>query len=217
MQPYQLEFVEFLIKQKALLFGSYTLKSGRISPYFFNAGQFTSAKAIATLGKYYAKAIVASKIEYDILFGPAYKGIPIVTSVAIALYQQHGIDKPFCFNRKEKKTHGEGGFIVGSPLKGRVLVIDDVISSGTTFKESAQMIASHPAEMVGVVTSMDREEQGETATISAIDEIRTRYKIETINIVQLSHVIEYMKLQGHLYEEELESILSYQEAYGTRR
>ena len=211
MEQYQLDFVEFLIKQKALLFGSYILKSGRISPYFFNAGQFTSAKAISVLGQYYAKAIVESKIEFDVLFGPAYKGIPIVTSVAIALYEHHGIDVPFCFNRKEAKTHGEGGFIVGAPLKDRILIIDDVISSGTTFKESAQIVANHPAQLVGVVTAMDREEQGEKATLSAIDEIRTKHKIETINIVQLSHVIEYMRRHNHLYDEELQSILSYQE------
>lgn len=214
MEQYQIDFIEFLINQEALLFGSYVLKSGRVSPYFFNAGKFDSARAISILGQYYAKAIVASKIEYDILFGPAYKGIPIVTSVAIALYELFGLDVPFCFNRKEVKTHGEGGQIIGSALEKRVLLIDDVISSGTTFRESAEMIANYPTQLVGVVTSMDREERGETTNLSAIDEISTLHKIPVMNIIQLSHIIDYMESKDPLYEKELESILSYQKQYG---
>lgn len=170
MEHYQYEFVDFLLKEGALLFGEFQLKSGRISPYFFNAGQFNTASALSTLGKFYAKALVASGIECDILFGPAYKGIPIVASVAIALYEYHERDIPFCFNRKEKKPYGEGGSLIGSPLKGRVLLVDDVVSSGTTFRESARIIATHPTSLVGIITALDREEQGETA-LSAVSEI----------------------------------------------
>ncbi len=215
MEQYQSEFIEFLIGQEALLFGNYTLKSGRISPYFFNAGQFDNSKAIALLGQYYAKAIVASGLKYDILFGPAYKGIPIVTSVAVALYELYGIEVPFCFNRKEAKPYGEGGNLVGSTLEGRVLVVDDVISSGTTFRESAELIAKHPTELVGVVTALDREEKGVHSELTALEEIIKNYNVEVITIVQLNLVIEYMK-QQHNFEQQVQAILAYQEKYGKK-
>lgn len=216
MEQYQSEFIEFLISQKALLFGTYTLKSGRISPYFFNAGLFDTSKAIALLGRYYAKAIVASGLKYDILFGPAYKGIPIVTSVAVALYELYGIDVPFCFNRKEAKPYGEGGNLVGSVLEGRVLVVDDVISSGTTFRESAELIAKHPTELVGVVTALDREEKGERTELTALEEIIKNYNVEVITIAQLSLVIDYMR-QQRTFEEQVKDIQAYQEKYGKNR
>lgn len=215
MENYQYDIVDFLIKQKALLFGDYTLKSGRVSPYFFNAGQFNTASALSRLGQAYAAAIVESGIECDILFGPAYKGIPIVSSVAVSLFEKHKVDLPFCFNRKEIKGYGEGGNLIGAPLKGRVLLVDDVVSAGTTFKESAQLISTYPTKLVGVITALDREERGETE-LSAIEEIKQQYNIKVINIINLTHVIEYLQSKP-AYSSELKAILSYQEKYGSSK
>lgn len=214
MKQYQIEFIEFLINQQALLFGTFTLKSQRISPYFFNAGKFDTSRAISLLGQYYARIIVESDIKYDILFGPAYKGIPIVTSVAIALYENYGIEIPFCFNRKEPKPYGEGGYIIGSPLKGRVLWVDDVISSGTTFHESIQLINNHPAKLAGVVTALDREERGTNSDLSALEEIIAEHDVPVLNIIHLSDIIEYMKDHAANFNNELQSILAYQTQYG---
>lgn len=213
MEEHQRRFIEFLIKQEVLLFGNFTLKSGRVSPYFFNAGQFNTASSLTQLGQFYAEAIVKSNIEFDILFGPAYKGIPIVASVAIALYEKHHIDLPFCFNRKEKKPYGEGGDLIGSPLKGRVLLIDDVISAGTTFKESAELISQYPTQLIGFVTALDREEKGES-NLSAINEIKQQFKVQAINIIKLQDVIDYLAADQK-YANELQAILAYQQKYGS--
>lgn len=213
MEQYQHDFIEFLLQQNALLFGTFTLKSGRVSPYFFNSGQFNTAYALSQLGKFYAAAFMAAKIETDILFGPAYKGIPIISSVAIALYEIYKINLPFCFNRKETKAYGEGGQLIGSPLKGRVLIVDDVVSAGTTFRESAHLIAQHPATLVGVVTALDREEKG-TTELSAIEEIEQNYHIKAITIVKLQHIVEYLK-EKPKFEPQLEAILLYQQQYGS--
>ncbi|MBA2653564.1 MAG: orotate phosphoribosyltransferase [Gammaproteobacteria bacterium] len=213
MEPYQYELIEFLIEQKALLFGDFTLKSGRKSPYFFNAGQFNTAASLAKLGQFYAKAIINEGIEYDILFGPAYKGIPIVSSVAIALYEKYQQDVPFCFNRKEQKAYGEGGYIIGSPLQGRVLLVDDVISAGTTFRETAELIATFPTQLIGIITALDREEKG-SGDLTAMKEIETRYNVKALSIVKLRHIIEYLRHHPQ-HHEALETILSYQEKYGT--
>lgn len=214
MEQFQHDFIEFAIKQDVLAFGTFTLKSGRISPYFFNAGQFNSSQALAKLGKFYAKAIMHANVEYDILFGPAYKGIPIVVSTAIELYEKYQLDKPFCFNRKEEKEYGEGGALVGAPLKGRVLLIDDVISAGTTFKESVSFIANYPAHVVGVITAMDREERGESR-LSAIHEIEKNYKVTSVSIIKLQDVIHYLSLQDNT-KDKLEAMLTYQEKYGVK-
>lgn len=191
MKPYQKEFIEFSLAQKALLFGEFTLKSGRVSPYFFNSGSFNTGSAIAKLGFFYAEAIKASGIEYDVLFGPAYKGIPLVTSVAIALAEHHGIDKPYVFNRKEVKAHGEGGSMVGSELSGRVLLIDDVISAGVTINESANLISEAGADFAGVCISVDRQERG-SGENSAVKEVEARYQLPVINIVGLADIMTYL-------------------------
>ena len=160
MKTYQQEFLDFAIGQGVLKFGEFTLKSGRISPYFFNAGLFQTGSALAQLGKFYAQAIVDSGVEFDMLFGPAYKGIPLAAATAIALYEQHGKDYPYAFNRKEAKDHGEGGTIVGAALKGRVLVIDDVITAGTAIRESADIVAQNGATLAAVAIALDRQERG---------------------------------------------------------
>lgn len=214
MEQYQYDFVEFLIQQDALRFGDFTLKSGRKSPYFFNAGQFNTARSLSLLGRFYATAIVKSGISFDVLFGPAYKGIPLVSSVAIGLYEKYEMDAPFCFNRKEAKAYGEGGSIIGSPLQGRVLIIDDVVSAGTTFRESANLIAQSDAKVIGIVTALDREERGQ-GDLSAVEEIKTNYQIETLNIIKLNHVIEYLKTKAE-YSDVLQAIQGYQKEYGPR-
>ena len=164
MQEYQREFIDFAIEQQVLRFGEFTLKSGRVSPYFFNAGLFNTGASLARLGQAYAHAIVASGIEFDMLFGPAYKGIPLASAATIALAEQHGLDIPYAFNRKEVKDHGEGGTIVGAPLNGRVLIIDDVISAGTSVRESVEIIETAGATPCGVVIALDRQERGKGET-----------------------------------------------------
>lgn len=211
MKDYQQAFIEFSLKQKALLFGEFILKSGRVSPYFFNAGCFNTGKAIAELGHFYAEAIKASGIEYDVLFGPAYKGIPLATAVAIALAERHGVDKPFAFNRKEAKEYGEGGSIVGAPLLGRVLLIDDVISAGVTVNESAGIIRNAGATFAGVCISVDRQERGEGG-ISAVEEVTTRYHLPVIHIVGLVDIMTYLKGQGET--DMLAKMSAYQAEYG---
>ena len=156
MRDYQRDFLDFAIGRGVLRFGEFTLKSGRISPYFFNAGLFDSGAALARLGRCYAAAIMEAGLEFDTLFGPAYKGIPLVATVAVALAEQHGRDVPWCFNRKEAKDHGEGGMIVGAPLKGRVLIVDDVITAGTAIRETMQILTAHGATPAGVLIALDR-------------------------------------------------------------
>lgn len=211
MQPYQAEFLRFAHAVGALRFGHFTLKSGRISPYFFNTGEFNTGLRLARLGQYYAAAIVHSGLAFDQLYGPAYKGIPLVAAVAIALAEQHGLDKPYAFNRKEAKDHGEGGLIVGAALRGRVLVVDDVISAGTSVRESVTMITQSGAQPVGVAIAVDRQERG-LGHLSACQEA-AQTGLQVINIVGLAEVLAYAQQQPELAAH-LPEILAYQRTYG---
>jgi len=212
MHDYQREFFDFVIASGALRFGEFTLKSGRSSPYFFNAGQFDTGQAISHLSRHYAAAIEESDIAYDVLFGPAYKGIPLAVATSMALYDLYRYDMPFAFNRKEIKDHGEGGRLVGAPLEGRILVIDDVISAGTSVRESFDIISAEGAEMAGVVIALDRQERG-IGERSAIQEIEEQYGIPVIHIVCLADLIEYLHERGDM-PEILDAILAYQRRYG---
>ena len=194
MQAYQREFLEFVISNKVLQFGEFTLKSGRKSPYFFNAGAFKTGKALAQLGRYYAAAIQQAGIEFDTLFGPAYKGIPLATAAAIALSENYQRDVPYCFNRKEAKDHGEGGNLVGAGLNGRILLVDDVITAGTAVRESLQLIAANKAQLVGIVIMLDRQERGQ-AQLSAIQEITEQHGVPVISIVSLQDLCTYLSEQ----------------------
>lgn len=191
MQPYQKEFLDFALKTQVLRFGDFTLKSGRKSPYFFNAGLFNTGSALARLGRFYAQAIVDSGIGCDLIFGPAYKGIPLAAVTAAALAEHHGLDLPYAFNRKEAKDHGEGGSIVGHPLKGRVLIIDDVITAGTAIRESLEIIKAQGAVPAGVVIALDRQERGQGSR-SAIQEVEQDHGIPVAAIVRLEHLAQYL-------------------------
>ncbi len=211
MQDYQREFLDFALDVGVLRFGEFTLKSGRISPYFFNAGLFNTGASLARLGRYYAQAIVESGIPFDVLYGPAYKGIPLAAATAAALYEHHAIDIPYAFNRKEAKDHGEGGVIVGHPLKGRILIIDDVISAGTSVRESMEIIRSEQATPAGVVIALDRQERGQGER-SAIQEVESDYGLPVSAIVRLEQLIEYL---GEKQDREaLERIQAYRDRYG---
>ncbi|WP_347332581.1 orotate phosphoribosyltransferase [Marinimicrobium locisalis] len=191
MENYQRDFIELAIEHQALGFGEFTLKSGRVSPYFFNAGKFQTGRALARLGRCYAAALVASGLTVDVLFGPAYKGIPLATTTAVALADQHGTDLPYAFNRKEAKDHGEGGSLVGAPLKGKVLIVDDVITAGTAVGESVELIRSVGAEPAGVLIGLNRQERGKGER-SAIQEVEDT-GIPVISIVDLDNVTAYLK------------------------
>ncbi len=214
MQDFQKAFIEFVIRHEILRFGSFTLKSGRTSPYFFNAGLFNTGEALSFIGNSYAAAIAQSGVDYDLLFGPAYKGIPLVSVTAAALAQQHGINKPYCFNRKEAKDHGEGGLTVGAPLQGRVLIVDDVITAGTAIREVMELLQRTGATPAGIVVALDRQERG-TGRLSAIQEIREQYQIPVISIIALEQIIAYLgrqdnpALAGHLAD-----VQRYREEYG---
>ncbi len=192
MQDYQRQFLDFALEVGVLKFGEFTLKSGRISPYFFNAGLFNSGASLARLGRYYAQAIIDSGIGFDVLFGPAYKGIPLAAVTAAALFDQHQVDIPYAFNRKEAKDHGEGGSIVGHQLSGRVLIIDDVITAGTAVREAMDIIQSQGARATGVVIALDRQEKGRDQR-SAIQEVEQDYGIPVVSIVKLRDLTEYLK------------------------
>lgn len=213
MKDYQRQFLEFAVECQALRFGEFTLKSGRVSPYFFNSGLFNTGAKLARLGEFYAHAIIDAGIEFDMLFGPAYKGVPLACAAAIALAGQHGRDVPFAFNRKEAKRHGEGGTIVGHPLQGRVLIVDDVISAGTSVRESVQIIKSADATPVGVSISLDRQERGEGQT-SAVQEIERELGLRVVNIVNLETLLRYLDTKdgGQRY---LAAISAYRKQYGT--
>jgi len=212
MKDYQAQFLDFAIQNNVLKFGEFTLKSGRLSPYFFNFGLFQSGSSLAKLGDYYAQAIVDSGLEFDMLFGPAYKGIPLVAVVAANLYEKHGIDYPYAYNRKEVKDHGEGGSIVGAPLAGRVLVVDDVISAGTASREAAELVAENQAEIAGICISLDRQERGQGEK-SAVQEIAETYDISVINIIGLNQVIQYLETTEQ-DQALLGKISEYRETYG---
>lgn len=214
MQNYQREFLDFAIATGVLRFGEFTLKSGRISPYFFNSGLFDSGGSIARLGRFYAAALQDSNIHYDMLFGPAYKGIPLAVATSIALSDHHQRDIPYAFNRKEAKKHGEGGTTVGAPLTGRVMIIDDVISAGTSVRESVDIIQAAGALPAGVIIALDRQERGTGAT-SAIQEVEKTYGIRVASIVNLQSLIMYLSLRPEMAEP-LERIKNYQQQYGVQ-
>jgi len=184
MKDYQKNFIELALQYDVLRFGEFELKSGRHSPYFFNAGLFNTGKALAEMGRCYAQAIVESGVEYDILFGPAYKGIPLASSCAMSLFTEHNINTPYSFNRKEAKAHGEGGNIVGAPLEGKVLIIDDVITAGTAIREAMDIISNAGAQAAGVLIALDRQEKGQ-AELSAIQEVEQQYNIPVLSIIKL--------------------------------
>lgn len=213
MQDYQKAFIEFAIEQGVLKFGEFELKSGRISPYFFNAGLFNSGKAMATLAKSYAAAIVNSGVEIDVLFGPAYKGIPLSATTAMALSQEYDRDTPYTYNRKEKKAHGEGGTLVGAPLEGNVLIIDDVITAGTAIREVMSLLEEHSkATSAGVIIALDRQEKGK-GELSAIQEVERDYGIPVISIVKLEQVMQYVSEKPE-FKQHFAAIKAYREQYG---
>jgi len=212
MRDYQKAFIEFALSRNVLRFGEFTLKSGRVSPYFFNAGLFNTGSALARLGRYYAEAIVASGLEFDVLFGPAYKGIPLAATACVALADHHERDVPYSFNRKEAKAHGEGGNIVGSPLQGRILIIDDVITAGTAIRESMQLIETAGARPAGVVIALDRQEKG-SGDLSAIQEVEQQYGIPVLSIVRLEDLITYLEQQPTM-QANLTAVWAYRERYG---
>jgi orotate phosphoribosyltransferase len=210
-QEYRREFVEFAVGRGVLRFGEFKTKAGRLSPYFFNAGLFSDGEALRTLGGFYAKAILASGVQFDLLFGPAYKGIPLVTATAIALTQHHR-NLPICFNRKEAKDHGEGGVTIGAPLAGRVLVVDDVISAGTSVRESVDLIRGAGGEVAGVAIALDRLERG-LGPLSAAQEVRQTYQIPVVSIATLDDVVAYLTLQDAMARE-LQMVTRYRNQYG---
>jgi len=212
MKDYQRRFLEFALARHVLRFGEFTLKSGRRSPYFFNAGLFNSGAALAAIGRSYAQAVVDSGIEFDMLFGPAYKGIPLATVTAVALAEHHGIDLPYCFNRKEAKDHGEGGNLVGAPLKGRVLIVDDVITAGTAVREAVSIIRAAGAEPVGLVIALDRQERGQGA-LSAVKEVEQEHGMQVTAIVRLAELRDWVASQPEL-KSALSAIDAYRSEYG---
>ena len=212
MKAYQREFIEFALERNVLRFGEFTLKSGRTSPYFFNAGLFNTGRDLARLGRFYAAALVDSGIEYDLLFGPAYKGIPIATTTAVALCDHHDIDMPYCFNRKEKKDHGEGGSLVGSELTGRVMLVDDVITAGTAIRESMEIIEAHKAQLAGVLIALDRQEKGK-GELSAIQEVERDFGCDIVSIIKLEDLINYLSEKPGM-EAQLTSVSAYRDQYG---
>lgn len=212
MNHYQERFIEFAIRNEVLQFGEFELKSGRKSPYFFNAGRFSSGAVLHELGGFYAEALLASGMAFDLLFGPAYKGIPLVTATAIALAEKHGLDVPYVFNRKEVKDHGEGGQLVGAALSGRVVIVDDVITAGTAIREVMEILSGHDATAVGALIAIDRQERG-TTELSAIQEIERSYGVCVVSVVKLDDIICYIENQSGLGKE-LKQIKQYRDEFG---
>ncbi|EKK7701381.1 orotate phosphoribosyltransferase [Cronobacter sakazakii] len=212
MKPYQRQFIEFALNKQVLKFGEFTLKSGRQSPYFFNAGLFNTGRDLALLGRFYAEALVDSGVDFDLLFGPAYKGIPIATTTAVALAEHHERDVPYCFNRKEAKDHGEGGDLVGSPLQGRVMLVDDVITAGTAIRESMEIIQANGATLAGVMISLDRQERGR-GELSAIQEVERDYGCQVIAIITLNDLIAYLAEKPEMANH-LAAVEAYRQQYG---
>ncbi|UPQ88076.1 orotate phosphoribosyltransferase [Vibrio sinaloensis] len=212
MKAYQREFIEFALEKQVLKFGEFTLKSGRKSPYFFNAGLFNTGRDLARLGRFYAAALADSGIEFDVLFGPAYKGIPIATTTAVALADHHDIDTPYCFNRKEAKDHGEGGNLVGSALEGRIMLVDDVITAGTAIRESMEIIQANGADLAGVLVAIDRQEKGK-GELSAIQEVERDFGCAIISIVSLTDLVTFLEEKG-TDPEHLQAVKAYRAQYG---
>ena len=216
MQVYKKEFIDLALELEVLRFGEFTLKSGRVSPYFFNASLFNTGYAAARLGRYYAAAIADARanadLKFDMLFGPAYKGIPLATLAAAALAEHQDIDVPFAFNRKESKAHGEGGNIVGGPLAGRILIVDDVITAGTAVREAYQVISSAGAEVAGLVISLDRQERGQ-GSLSAVQELRQSLGIPVIAIISLADLIDTLE-ESTEYEQYLQPVMEYRRQFG---
>ena len=212
MRAYKSEFLDLALELGVLRFGEFTLKSGRVSPYFFNAGLFSTGYAAAKLSRYYASAIADSEIEFDMLFGPAYKGIPLATLAASALAEHHDIDVPYAFNRKESKGHGEGGSIVGAPVAGKVLIVDGVIAAGTAIREAHQIIIAAGAEVAGIVISLDRQEIGQDSR-SAVQEVEQTLKVPVFSIVALEDVIDMLE-DSDEFKEYLAPVLEYRKKYG---
>jgi orotate phosphoribosyltransferase len=212
MASYQQEFIRFALQHGVLRFGEFVLKSGRKSPYFFNSGLFNSGGSLARLARFYATAITASNLDFDMLYGPAYKGIPLVAAVAMALNDEHGLDLPYCFNRKETKDHGEGGATVGAALNGRVLMVDDVISAGTSTRESVTIIRTAGAVPAAAAISLDRQERG-AGRLSAIQEIEQELGLKVISIVSLENLLEYLENDTDM-ESELQRLRDYRDSYG---
>ena len=212
MLDYQKEFIQFAIERRVLRFGQFTLKSGRNSPYFFNAGLFNTSHALTQLGCFYAEVLTESPIDYDLLFGPAYKGIPLVSSLATALTNQYNIDVPYAFNRKEAKDHGEGGSLVGAPLAGKVVIVDDVITAGTAIREILNLITDCGAQPAGVIVAIDRQERGQ-GKHSAIQEIQQAWQIPVRAIIQLDDVLEYLQYDP-LLSKHYKAVVSYRQEFG---
>ncbi|AXP77626.1 orotate phosphoribosyltransferase [Haemophilus influenzae] len=212
MEQYKRDFIEFALSRNVLKFGEFTLKSGRKSPYFFNAGLFNTGADLARLGEFYAAAIQASAVDFDVVFGPAYKGIPIGTSVSVALFNRYGIDKPVCFNRKEVKDHGEGGNLIGSPLQGKILLVDDVITAGTAIHESMELISANKAELAAVLIALNRKERGK-GELSAIQEVERDYQCQVLSIIDLDDLMQFIE-QDPRYSSHLPEMRAYRAEFG---
>ncbi|OOE38214.1 orotate phosphoribosyltransferase [Salinivibrio kushneri] len=212
MKAYQRQFIEFALEREVLKFGEFTLKSGRKSPYFFNAGLFNTGRDLAKLGEFYAAALMDAGIDYDVLFGPAYKGIPIATTTAVALAAHYDVDTPYCFNRKEAKDHGEGGNLVGSALSGRVMLVDDVITAGTAIRESMTLIQAQGAQLAGVLVAIDRQERGQ-GELSAIQEVERDFDCQVVSIISLADLVTYLE-QSQAAPAQLAAVKAYQASYG---
>ncbi|WP_114908288.1 orotate phosphoribosyltransferase [Haemophilus haemolyticus] len=212
MEQYKRDFIEFALSRNVLKFGEFTLKSGRKSPYFFNAGLFNTGADLARLGEFYAAAIQASAVDFDVVFGPAYKGIPIGTSVSVALFNRYGIDKPVCFNRKEVKDHGEGGNLIGSPLQGKILLVDDVITAGTAIRESMELISANQAELAAVLIALNRKERGK-GELSAIQEVERDYQCQVLSIIDLDDLMQFIE-QDPRYSSHLSEMRAYRAEFG---
>ena len=212
MEQYKRDFIKFALSRNVLKFGEFTLKSGRKSPYFFNAGLFNTGADLARLGEFYAAAIQASAVDFDVVFGPAYKGIPIGTSVSVALFNRYGIDKPVCFNRKEVKDHGEGGNLIGSPLQGKILLVDDVITAGTAIRESMELISANQAELAAVLIALNRKERGK-GELSAIQEVERDYQCKVLSIIDLDDLMQFIE-QDPRYSSHLPEMRAYRAEFG---
>ena len=212
MEQYKRDFIEFALNRNVLKFGEFTLKSGRKSPYFFNAGLFNTGADLARLGEFYAAAIASNAVLFDVVFGPAYKGIPIGTTVSVALFNRYGVDKPVCFNRKETKDHGEGGNLIGSPLQGKILLVDDVITAGTAIRESMELIDANNAELAAVLIALNRKERGK-GKLSAIQEVERDYQCRVLSIIDLDDLMQFIE-QDPRYTAHLPAMRAYRTEFG---